>query len=132
MGERNIFKFCDRGKSRELFREDATNMAGGAVSKHPAQMILVRRAVEWVLAVMISRVAEGSWRKRRFLFYKCKNFKWFSLLVDTGRFSRCWDEDLRFASRKLVAENEWAEEGRGLVSWAGAGDARMSSCSPQV
>ena len=44
-------------------------------------------------------------------FYKCKNSKWFSLLVDTGRFSRFGDEVLRFAPRKLQAENDEAEDG---------------------
>jgi hypothetical protein len=72
-----------------------------------------------------SEGAERSWRILRFSFYKCKNFKWFSLLVDAGRFSRFGDEVLRFAPRKLLAENDEAEEGRGLISWAGDGDGRI-------
>jgi hypothetical protein len=77
-------------------------------------------------------VAEGSWRILGFLFYKCKSCKWVSLLVDAGKFSPSWGEHLQDAPRKPVAENERAEEGRGLISWAGAGDARMFSCLPKV
>jgi hypothetical protein len=68
----------------------------------------------------------------RFSFYKCKNFKWLSLLVDTGRFSPFWGEHLRYTTKKTGAGNERAEEGRGLVSWAGAGDLRMIYFAPSV
>ena len=45
--------------------------------------------------------------------------------MDTGRFSRFGDEVLRFASRKLLAENDEAEDGCGLSPLAGDGDGRI-------
>jgi hypothetical protein len=76
--------------------------------------------------------AERSWRKRRFLFFKCKNSKWFSLLVDADRFSRLWGQVLRFAPRKMGGGNDVAEEERGVISLAGVGDGRIRSCLLRV
>jgi hypothetical protein len=93
-------------------------LEAAAVAQRGVIYIFERTTLFWVRA-------GASWRKWRFLFYKCKNFKWFPLLVDTGRFCRLWGGHLRFAPRKTGDGNEGPEDGRRLISFAGVGDRRI-------
>jgi hypothetical protein len=71
--------------------------------------------------------AERSWRKRRFLFYKCKSVSGFLCWWIRARFP-ILGRAFAICVKKTGVGNERAEEGRGLSPLAGDRDARMVSC----
>ena len=76
----------------------------GASARIEGEIALLRKRTHFLEA------AEWSWRKRRFLFYKCKCVSCFFVGGYSG-VSRFWDEHLRFASKKLASETRKRSKG---------------------